>query len=143
MLEFYLAHRGPISLLLVFAAACSMLFVTISAIHKQSARVPSTHPAEGPVPQHRLITAVNEAGAIGVGIVWTVLIYTGPSLTQLWLGAGGVSHWIVVLLYTQFWLSLSRVVVPANSADITSAIIVRVIIYGVFILGAFVGLNDW
>ena len=140
MREFYLANRGPINLLLVFAVACCIPFGVISAIRKQSARVPST---EATVPQHRLITALNEAGAIGVGIVWTALIYTGPSLTQLWYGEGRVSPWVSALAYTSFWLSFSRVMVPENRASVTSAILARVIVYGVFFFVAIAALNNW
>jgi hypothetical protein len=143
MLEFYVQHRGFLNLLLVFAFACCIPFAVFLAIRKQRAGVPSTHPTEQSVRQHGLITALNEAGAIGIGIVWTILIYKGPSLTQLSLGARGISHWTMVLFYTMVWLSLSRVMIPEGSAGAKPAIIVRLIAYGFFFLGAIVGLNDW
>jgi hypothetical protein len=142
MLEFFAQHRGPIETLVVLAFACSVPFAVMAAIRRQRAHVAVTQPAEPPVLQHRLVAAVNEAGAIGVGIVWTVLIYKGPSLTQLWLGAGHVSRWTTVLAYTMFWLSLSRAMVP-DSASVKPAIIARVVVYGMFLLLAVVGLNDW
>jgi hypothetical protein len=143
MLEFYAEHRGLINSLLVFAFACFIPFNTISVIRKQRACVPATPPVEGPVPQHPIITALNEAGAIGVGIVWATLIYSGPSLTQLWRGEGRISHWWAVLLCTQFWLTFSRVIVPQNRVHVATAIIVRVLVYGGFFVGTLVVLNDW
>jgi hypothetical protein len=141
MLEFYTEHRGPINSLLVFAFACSISFNTIWVMRKQNARVPL---AEGPVPQHPIITAVNEVGAIGVGIVWAALIYMGPSLTQLWHGEGRLSRWLVVLLYTHLWLSISRATVTDNRVNVATAIIiVRVLVWGGFFLAALGVLNDW
>jgi len=65
-------------------------------------------------------------------------------LTQLWHGEGSVSHWVMVLLYTHFWLSLSRVMVPDDRVNVATAMItVRVIIYSGFFLAALGVLNDW
>jgi hypothetical protein len=142
MSEFYLEYRGLINSLMVLAFACYIPFRAISAIRKQGARS-SPHPIEATVPQHPLITALNELGAIGVGVVWTAVFYMGPSLMQLWHGEGKVSHWLSAFLYTNFWLSFSRVVVPEKSASVVTAIIIRVAVYGIFFFAAIVIFNDW
>jgi len=143
MLEFYAEHRGLVNSLLVFAFACFIPFNTVSVIRKQNARAFATERAQQPVSQHRLVTALNEMGAIGVGVVWTALIYVGPSLTELWLGKGRVAPWLAVLLYTMFWLSFSRVVVPEDRINVTTAVVVRVLAYGFLFFGAIAALNNW
>jgi hypothetical protein len=143
MLEFFAEHRGPINTLLVLAFACCVPFNLVLALRRRSAGLAAISPADLPVPPRRVLSAVNVAGAIGIGILWTMLVYKGPSLPQLWLGAPGVSHWTMVLMYTMFWLPLSPVIIPETSAKVTTAIAVRGVVYGAFFLLAIVGLNDW
>ena len=120
-------YRGLANLLLLLGITCAGL---IYVIRKQNAR-------------DFLIMAGDQVGAIGIGIVWTVLIYRGPSLNQLWQGAPGISHWTTVLLYTMIWLSSNRVAVVANGAELQPARAMRVALQGCFFFLAVVGLNDW
>jgi hypothetical protein len=137
------ATRGLYNSLLIFAAACYVLFLTISAIRKQFSGTGSNIGTGAEMPQHRLITALNVMASIGVGVVWTTLIYNGPSLMHLWQGVHGVSHWTGVLLYTGFWLSISQATIPEDRARIRSAVFVRAFWYGLLFFAVIANLNDW
>lgn len=143
MLELFANQRGLINLLLVFACAALIPINAISVVRRQKARFAVTNLAGTPLPQIPAIKASNEAGAIGVGVVWAALICVGPTLTQVWRGDGPVFPWLAALLYTNYWLSVSRVIVPDDRTHIAVAMTIRSVIYGVFFGMALAALNNW
>ena len=141
MIELVSQYRLPINLLLVFVLACAVLFRLILMMRKQL-----SHAASEPspaLPHHPLLSAVDAAAAIGAGIVWTALIYTGPSLAQLWQGEGRASHWTAALLYTWLWLSVRPPVPAKATAAVLASIVVRTALYGLAFAAAIATLNNW
>jgi hypothetical protein len=141
MLKLYVEHRGVIDSTLVLLFACYLPFAVTAAARRQSAERAKSVTA--PAQQHVLVTAANEVGAVGVGILWTMLLYLGPSFSQLSHGAGRVSPWLCVLLYTMMWLTMSRVTIAEHRPQIVSAVVARAIVYGLFFLLAATSLNGW
>jgi hypothetical protein len=142
VIELLSQYRAPINLLFVFVLACFVLFRLISLARTQLSQAASKDfPA--PAPQHPLLRAVDAAAAIGIGIAWTALIYTGPSLGQLWHGQDGASHWTAVLLYTWLWLSVRPPTADKGTAAVLTSIVVRTALYGLFFAIAIATLNNW
>jgi hypothetical protein len=143
MIDLFSKYRGSINTLLVLSVALLILCNVFFAFRKSRTSVPSGTPIVPSEAQGRRLAFIDAVGAIGTGVLWTVLVQRGPSLAQLWLGARGVSHWLVVLLYTMVWLQLSRIVNHGTPVDARTTFIVRAILFAVFFFGAMIGLNDW
>ena len=142
MIEIVSQYRVPINLLLVSILACLVLLRVISLVRKQVSNVAAGH-SEASAPQHFLLRAVDTAAAIGIGIAWTALIYTGPSLAELWQGQGSAAHWTTVLLYTWLWLSVLPSVAAKDTAAVVTSVVVRTALYGLFFVAAIATLNNW
>jgi len=142
MLKLYLEHRGAIDSTLVLAFACYLPFAVAASVSRQQSPEPANSVTSAARP-HVLVTAANEIGAVGVGILWTMLLYLGPSFSQLSQGAGRVGHWLCVMLYTMMWLTMSRARVSGHRPQIAAAVAARAIIYGLFFLLAVTSLNNW
>jgi hypothetical protein len=143
MLQYYQEHRGLVDSTILLAVAFYLPFRVVAVVGKQQ-RTHAVKPGESPAPQHPLVADADLIGAIGTGILWTMLINKGPSLSQLWHGAGHVSRWLEVMLYTSAWLRMSRVKVhPPGRPYACSAVLIRAIMYGLFFLPALMFLNDW
>src|SRR5258708_4446912 len=127
--------------LLVLLFCGFVLYRAIVLIRQQIATLAPT--AEVVPAQHPLLRAVDAAGAIGIGVIWTALLYAGPSLLQVWRGQGGVSHWTSVLLATGVWLSLRPPVATKTAAALWTTVAVRVVVYGLFFAVAIFSVNDW
>jgi len=116
-----------------------VLVLAIKSIRRQIAGMA----AEGLPQQHPLLGAIETAATIGIGAIWTALIYTGPSLTELWHGQGRALHWTGVLACTGMWLAYRPPAVSKDPAALWTTIVVRVGLYGVFFALAIFSLNDW
>jgi hypothetical protein len=142
MLQFYQEHRRLIDSLFVLGFASYMPFMVASVTRKRR-RAELAVPGDSARPQPPIVTAVDQAGAIGVGVVWTMLFCKGPSLWQLSQGFGHAPHWLFVLLYTTIWVLVSCARVPGDGPSVAAASVTRMIVYGLFLLLAIMGLNDW
>jgi hypothetical protein len=138
MIGFLTQYRAPINMLFVLVLGC---FVAARIV--QSIRAQSPDPTAAARPQHFLLSAVDTAASVSIGVVWTVLIYAGPSLTQLWQGQGSAAHWWVVLLYTWIWLSFRPSAAAKSMTTLLTSIVVRTALYGLFFLVAIATLNNW
>jgi len=136
MIEEVLSNERLLQVLLVGGF---VLGVAIMSTRRQIAGMA----AEGLPQQHPLLRAIETAAAIGIGAVWTALIYTGPSLTEVWHGQGRVLHWTSVLLCTALWLAYRPPAVPKDPSALWTTILVRVVLYGVAFALAIFSLNDW
>jgi hypothetical protein len=127
--------------LLVLLIGGFVLYRAIVLIRQQIATLAPT--AEVVPAQHPLLRAVDAAGAIGIGVIWTALHYAGPSLVQVWHGQGHVSHWTSVLLATWVWLSLRPPVAAKTAAALWATVAVRIVLYGLFFALAIFSINNW
>jgi hypothetical protein len=127
--------------LLVLVLGGFVLYRAIVSIWQQIAGL--TPATEGLPPQHPLLHAIDVAATIGIGVVWTALLYSGPSLMQLWHGQGRASHWTAVLIYTWGWLSIRPPVAAKNAAGLWTAVTIRVALYGLFFALAIFSINNW
>jgi hypothetical protein len=104
---------------------------------------PASSAQPGEELERALLSLVSTAATIGVGIVWTALIYTGQSFTVLSQGQGSVLNWAGVLVYTWIWLSMLSSPPAQDRAGLRGQIVVRTLFYGVCFALAIITLNQW